>query len=182
MERRGREMRGDMFLSLIICLVLGISAVPLSHRRRRETDFACEDGRFWNTDNQQCISCEICRSQPKTPECDRCKQKEIEPNYENTEDKDTSDEELDNKNYIEVIPDNLVRTVRVVENDRSSTGTIGEDYENLKENPSSDTNDGSSNYINVDPLEELIDDTEREENGDEDSSDYVNSSKCALRQ
>ncbi|XP_059810107.1 uncharacterized protein LOC132383221 isoform X2 [Hypanus sabinus] len=113
---------------------------------------------------------------------------EMYPNYENTDPKESSDEEelKNDTNYIEVIPDDVpplavpVRSTQVSRNDRTSSGTIGEDYENLKD----DGQDGSSNYVNVEPLDEEDNrqSVENDEDEDEELSDYVNSSKCALRQ
>lgn len=78
-------MRGDMFLSLIICLVLGISAVPLSHRRRRETDFGCSADQFWNEDVNKCLECSLCENQSKTPGCESCPKACEEGRFWNTD-------------------------------------------------------------------------------------------------
>ncbi|XP_062919335.1 uncharacterized protein LOC134354332 isoform X2 [Mobula hypostoma] len=112
---------------------------------------------------------------------------ELDPNYENTVLKGSSDEEepKNDTNYIEVIPDSVPsskmspQSSRRSRDNRTSSGTIGEDYENLKD----DGQDGSSNYVNVEPLDEDVNRQSAEDDEDEDEiSDYVNSSKCVLRQ
>ncbi|XP_069768963.1 linker for activation of T-cells family member 1-like isoform X2 [Narcine bancroftii] len=130
---------------------------------------------------------------------------EFYPNYENTDGKDSSDEDPDlniARNYIEVLPDDIPALGMPLPNtgdsqiDRNSCGTIAEDYENLRDQPLTDGQDGSSNYVNIEHMneeeevmgeegevEKAEEDEEEEDEDDEeeDGSDYVNSSKCVAR-
>ncbi|XP_067837470.1 linker for activation of T-cells family member 1-like isoform X2 [Heptranchias perlo] len=113
------------------------------------------------------------------------------PNYENTDLKESSDEEADynnqNSNYIVVLPNDApapstpVTNKRMTHSHRISSGTMTEDYENLKEEDMGGKQGGSSNYVNIDEMDKEIKRNKESEEEEEDGSDYVNASKCMAR-